>query len=107
MPTDRGSKTVRRRADARRNIEAILAAAHQCLCQNPGASIADIAAAAGVGRITLYGHFRSRAALIDAVTTRALAAFDDAMGSVDLTGDPRDALMRLIDATWRLTRSEE
>ncbi|MGH3403828.1 MAG: hypothetical protein ACRDRJ_15215 [Streptosporangiaceae bacterium] len=43
-----------RRADARRNIAAILEAALDCLARDPQASIADIAAGAGVGRITLY-----------------------------------------------------
>ena len=56
-----------RRADARRNIAAILDAALLCLARDPDASIADIAQAAGVGRVTLYGHFKSRADLIDAV----------------------------------------
>jgi AcrR family transcriptional regulator len=49
------------RADARRNIAAILEAATDCLARDPEMSIAGIAAAAGVGRITLYGHFKTRA----------------------------------------------
>ncbi len=55
------------RADARRNIAAILDAATDCLARDPDMSIAGIAAAAGVGRITLYGHFKTRAALVNAV----------------------------------------
>lgn len=98
MPGDRD-----RRADARRNIDAILAAAHECLSLDPDVSVSDIAAAAGLGRVTLYGHFPSRADLVDAVVRRALAAFDTAMEAVDLSGDPRQALERLINATWRLT----
>src|ERR1700731_535694 len=50
-----------RRADARRNIASILDAAQDCLSRDPTASIADIAQAAGVGRVTLYGHFGTRA----------------------------------------------
>jgi AcrR family transcriptional regulator len=47
------------RADARRNVEAILDAAQHCLSHDPQATIAHIAHAAGVGRVTLYGHFKS------------------------------------------------
>src|SRR3954452_19531980 len=92
-----------RRADAQRNIEAILTAAGRCLAQDPDASVGAIAASAGVGRVTLYGHFPNRAHLVDAVVTRALAAFQDALESVDLSGDPHDALVRLVHAVWQPT----
>jgi AcrR family transcriptional regulator len=92
-----------KRADARRNIAAILDAATICLAAEPDCSVGDIAAAAGVGRVTLYGHFESRAALVDAVVTRAVADTDAALDAVDLDGDPRQALARLIRATWQLT----
>lgn len=89
-----------RRADARRNIAAILDAAEACLATNPDASIGEIAAAAGVGRVTLYGHFNSRPALVDSVFTRVVARADRALDAVDLTGDPRQALARLIRSSW-------
>jgi TetR/AcrR family transcriptional regulator, mexCD-oprJ operon repressor len=92
-----------KRADARRNIAAILDAATICLAAEPDCSVGDIAAAAGVGRVTLYGHFESRAALVDAVVTRAVADTDAALDAIDLDGDPRQALARLIRATWQLT----
>jgi TetR/AcrR family transcriptional repressor of mexCD-oprJ operon len=98
-----GTATPKRRADARRNIDAILAAGRQCLSRDPDASVNEIAASAGVGRVTLYGHFPNRAALVTAVTTRALDEFAAALDAVDLSGDPRDALVRLVDATWRPT----
>jgi TetR/AcrR family transcriptional repressor of mexCD-oprJ operon len=91
-----------RRADARRNISAILDAALVCLGQNPEASIGDIASAAGVARVTLYGHFSSRAELIDAVFTRTVDKADRALDAVDLTGDPRRALGRLVASTWQV-----
>jgi TetR/AcrR family transcriptional repressor of mexCD-oprJ operon len=90
------------RADARRNIAAILDAAEYCLVANPDASLGDIAKRAGVGRITLYGHFPSRAELVDAVFTRAVAAGDEALDAIDLGGDPRQALTRLITASWHI-----
>lgn len=91
------------RADARRNVAAILDAATSCLARDPDASINDIAKAAGVGRVTLYGHFDSRATLVAAVVDRALAEFDAALEEVDLSGDPVDALVRLIGTTWQAT----
>ena len=91
-----------RRADAQRNIEAILDAALDCLARDPEASIGEIAAAAGVGRVTLYGHFSSRAELVDAVFVRAIEGGEQALGAVDLDGDPRKALARLIDSSWQL-----
>lgn len=91
-----------KRADARRNIEAILDAAAVRWSRDPGATVAEIAEAAGVGRITLYGHFPSRADLVDAVVARAVADGDRALDAVDLSGDPRRALARLVESSWLL-----
>ncbi len=91
-----------RRADARRNIASIIDAAISCLAHDPDASVGDIARAAGVGRVTLYGHFNGRAELIDAVLTRTLAEADATLDAVDTTGDPREALTRLVGASWRI-----
>jgi len=90
------------RADARRNIEAILDAATACLVRDPEVSIADIAAAAGVGRITLYGHFASRAELVEAVLLRTVEHADSALAGVDLSGDPVDALVRITESSWQV-----
>ena len=56
--------TRRRRSDARRSIDAILAAARTVLGERPDAGMADVAAAAGVTRQTVYAHFASRDALL-------------------------------------------
>jgi TetR/AcrR family transcriptional regulator, mexCD-oprJ operon repressor len=90
------------RADARRNAASILDAAVQCLARDPEASIGDIAQAAGVGRVTLYGHFSTRADLVEAVLTRTVQQADVILGSVDTSGDPRDALGRLVAASWQI-----
>jgi AcrR family transcriptional regulator len=91
-----------RRADARRNVEAILRAATECLGRRPDATLAEIAEAAGVGRVTLYGHFSSRAELLDAVMAHVLQHGNAVLEPIDLTGDPRAALTRLIDASWEV-----
>lgn len=91
-----------KRADARRNIEAILDAALTCLARDPDANVGEIAKQAGVGRVTLYGHFSTRAELIDAVFSRLLEESDHSLRAVDLSGDPRAALTRLIDSSWRI-----
>ena len=79
------------RADARRNVAAILDAATECLARDPDTSIAGIAAAAGVGRITLYGHFKTRADLVDAVLVRTVRQCDAILDATDTPGDPADA----------------
>jgi AcrR family transcriptional regulator len=73
---------IRRRADAERNISAILDAAITCLSERPQATLADIARAAGVGRVTLYGHFPSREALVTAALDRAVAEVVTASSAV-------------------------
>ena len=92
-----------RRADARRNIEAILDAAERCLAADPDASMSDIANEAGLGRVTIYGHFKTRAELIEVVARRVLEDANELLSEVDLTGDAPDALARLVDASWKVT----
>jgi serine phosphatase RsbU (regulator of sigma subunit) len=59
-----------RRADALRNRERILDAAERMLEHSPSATLADIAAAAGVARSTLHRRFPSRDDLIAALRER-------------------------------------
>lgn len=99
MPVPRIAK----RADAVRNVVRIVDAAITCLSDRPSASMTDIAKEAGLGRVTLYGHFASRAELLEAVVTRVLEKNETALSTVDLAGNPRDALIRLIDSSWMLT----
>lgn len=96
------STTAGRRADARRNIAKILDAAVEVLGDDPTASVGAIAEAAGVGRVTLYGHFASREELIEAAMRRAIDQGEEQLADVDLSGDPRAALDRLIHSSWQL-----
>jgi len=101
--TDTSASPTPRRADARRNAAAILDAATECLARDPDVSIQEIAQAAGVGRVTLYGHYPSRAALIESVVDRAIRRTEADLADLDLTGDARDALRRLMAVSWDLT----
>jgi AcrR family transcriptional regulator len=92
-----------RRAVGERNRVAILEAAIQVLGAQPDAGIAEVAAAAGVGRATVYRHFESREALIEALREHAReearAQFEQAR--VD-EGDPVEALERMVAAMLAL-----
>jgi AcrR family transcriptional regulator len=52
--------------------------------------------------VTLYGHFASRTELVDAMFADTLERADRSLDAVDLAGDPRQALIRLIDSSWRI-----
>ncbi|MEV0013234.1 TetR/AcrR family transcriptional regulator [Streptomyces tendae] len=69
----------RQRRDARRNRELLLEAAHEVFTeQGLDAALDVIARRAGVGNATLYRHFPTRAALVDAVFRDSLTGTMDA-----------------------------
>jgi TetR/AcrR family transcriptional regulator, mexCD-oprJ operon repressor len=90
------------RADAQRNRGAILEAAIACLATDPEASATDIAKAAGVGRVTLYGHFSSRDDLLHAVAAQVMHEVESDLGSIPLDGDPMTTLVLISQSSWRL-----
>ncbi|HEY1174724.1 MAG TPA: TetR/AcrR family transcriptional regulator [Phytomonospora sp.] len=93
--------TPSRRADAQRNIERILDAGLRLYGSAPGVSMSDVAKEAGVGRVTLYAHFPSRADLARAVVQRAIDDSVAAVEGLDLSGLPADeALLVLLRAQW-------
>lgn len=59
--------------------QAVIEAAFEVLNQNPGASLADIAVRAGVGRATLHRHFASRYDLVVALAETAANELDKAV----------------------------
>jgi len=90
-----------RRADAERNIATILRTATDLLASRPSVSMADVARAAGVGRVTLYSHFPSRADLVDAVVSRALEETEHAITAENLDDlGPEEAVRQLLATSW-------
>ena len=91
-----------RRADAERSIAAILRAALEALASDPDSSMSEIARRAGVVRATIYVHFPTRTALLDAVMEYAVGLVVEAMrGAEPERGEPVEALERVLRATWR------
>ena len=89
-----------RRADAERNVLRIHEAAIRLWAEEPSAGVADVAAAAGVGRATLYRHFSTRESLLEAIRTQGLTDGEAAVEACRLDqGSATDALSRLL-AAW-------
>ena len=78
-----GNEKIRARRDARANRTRILNVADELLRGDPDVTVDEIAAAAGVGRATVYRHFTSRTGLVTALraytTARADANVRDAL----------------------------
>ena len=92
----------RRRADADRSVAAILDAALEALASDPDSSMSEIARRAGVVRATIYVHFPTRTALLDAVMEYAVGLVVEAMTAAEpQRGEPVEALERVLRATWR------
>ena len=79
--------------------EAIIDAAIDTLARNPGASLSEIAARAGVGRASLHRHFSSRGDLVTAITRQCMdeidAATDEAVAEARTA---RGRLSRMLEA---------
>jgi AcrR family transcriptional regulator len=83
-------------------VERILDAALEALASDPEASMAHIARHANLARATIYVHFPTREALIEAVTERAITEVTHAMvGAQPERGDPAEALQRVLTVAWR------
>ncbi|MGY0490752.1 TetR/AcrR family transcriptional regulator [Streptomyces sp. WG-D5] len=81
MPLGEQDAAPPRRRDARRNRELLVEAAHEVFVeQGLEAPLDTIARRAGVGNATLYRHFPTRAALVDAV-------FRDPLGDTMAAGE--------------------
>ncbi|MFI2477478.1 TetR/AcrR family transcriptional regulator [Nocardia xishanensis] len=98
------------RADAERNRAAILAVAGRLICDDKldNVSMDDIAAAAGVGKGTLFRRFDDREGLIRALfddrTSRAWAAACDLVG--DTTVPAEERILAYVATVFDLTAVE-
>lgn len=86
------------RADARRNIDALLRAAMAVFAKSGvDAPVRRIAEKAGVGVGTVYRHFPTRADLIVAVFRREVDACADAAPALAAGRPPAEALTRWVE----------
>jgi AcrR family transcriptional regulator len=84
------------RADARRNVDAVLRAAMAAFTElGVDAPMRTIAAQAGVGVGTIYRHFPQRSDLIKAIIQREVDACVEAAASLAAAHEPGEAL-----ASW-------
>ena len=91
----RGSMKRRVRADAQRNIDALLQAAFEVFkTSGLGAPVREIAEKAGVGIGTLYRHFPQRSDLVAAVFRHEIDAYADAALILAAEHDLDEALAR-------------
>ena len=88
----------RRRADAQRNVDALLKAARAVFDTSgvdaPAKEITDLA---GVGVGTLYRHFPQRSDLVKAVVETGIDAVAEAAPVLSAAFEPAEALTRWID----------
>jgi len=95
------------RLSAREGAErAILTAAESVFAEQGfgGATIAEIAARAGVPKPNVHYYFPTKAKLYRAVVERVLNAWLDAAKSFDTSADPAEALTAYIEAKMDLAR---
>lgn len=90
-----------KRSDARRNRDAILAAALAALTESPDASLNAIARRAGVANATLYRHFPTREELVLAAYQEEVQRLVDAAGPLLEEQAPIDALRSWVERLAR------
>jgi AcrR family transcriptional regulator len=89
------------RAIAERNVDAILDACEELL-ERGQANISAVAAQAGVSRVTVYSHFPTWEALLEATVARAVSRTMAALEAADPgTGPPVEALERMLAGAWQ------
>lgn len=87
----------RRRADAQRNLGAVLEAAKAVFAESGvDAPVREIAARAGVGVGTLYRHFPQRSDLIVAVFQQEIDSCAEAASELARNSEPDDALVKWL-----------
>ena len=91
-----------RRADAKRNYEALVTAAREVFAEEGGgASMEAIAKKAGVGIGTLYRHFPKRIDVVEAVYREDVDELTTVAESANATMEPWPALVAWLEAFVR------
>jgi TetR/AcrR family transcriptional regulator, mexCD-oprJ operon repressor len=91
------------RSDARRNAQGILDATAAAIAIDAAAGLEEIARGADVSRATLYHHFASRDALLDALTERSIGEVRTALAAAHPEeASAAEALDRVLRAAWRV-----
>jgi len=94
--------TDHQRATGEKNVTGILDAVEYLLEQRGQASISAVAAQAHVSRVTVYAHFPTWDALLEAAVERAVRQTMAALQAANLdAGPPSEALERMLAAAWR------
>ena len=88
------------RRDAAENREALIAAAKTVLNRDPSASLETIAAAAGLSRRSVYGHFANRDDLLLELVTSGAKRVADALEGITHP-DPVVRLALIASRLWR------
>jgi AcrR family transcriptional regulator len=97
MPTHAPS----RRRDAIEHRERILQAARQVFSEQPRAGLASVAAASSLTRTTVYAHYSSREALLEALVERAIGEGVTAWDARGAHADPLAAVEDHLRGSWR------
>ena len=94
------------RADARKNNDHLLAAAHDVVIEHGAdASMREIARRANVGLATLLRHFPTREALFDALLRTNLDALTQKAGELETSSPPDGALVSWFREVVAFTHS--
>jgi AcrR family transcriptional regulator len=94
------------RADARKNYDQLLAVARDVVTeQGAEASLRDVARRAGVGLGTLYRHFPTREALLEALLRASFDALTARAGELETSSSSDDALVSWLREAVAVTHS--
>lgn len=94
---DEGTATSHVRADAQKNYDHLLAVARAVVTKHGAeASLRDVARRAGVGLGTLYRHFPTREALLEALLRTSLDELTASANAFETSSSPGDALVSWV-----------
>ena len=102
-----GNPKRRRRADAERNRERLLAGAVKAFAQSAEVPLEDVARRAKVGIGTLYRHFPTREALFEAVYRHEVDQLAELAERLATEAAPVDALRRWLHANVQLVATKK